>query len=65
MTRGGAHRLTLDRLAFATLLLLALSVGLGDIAQVTTFDAVLLNTVRALLPVAIGLAILTALVDHR
>jgi O-antigen ligase len=65
VTQAAAHRLTLDRLAFATLVLLALLLGLGDIAQVTTIDVVVLNGVRALLPLAIGLAILATLVDHR
>lgn len=63
--RQGLRRLTLDRLAFAVLVLLALSLGLGDIAQVTTTDVVLLSGVRALLPLAIGLAVLAAFVDHR
>jgi O-antigen ligase len=59
------HRLSVDRLAFATLVLVALSLGLGDIAQVTPVDTVLLNGVRALLPLTIGLTILTALRKHR
>jgi O-antigen ligase len=63
--RWSAHRPPLERLAFSMLVLLALSLGLGDIAQVTTIDVVLLNGVRSLLPLAIGLAILAALVDHR
>ena len=61
----GAHWLTLDRLAFGILVLLALSLGLGDIAQLTTLDTVLLNGVHALLPLVIGLAILAAAIDHR
>ena len=65
MIRAWPRLPPLERLAFAMLVLLALSVGLGDIAQVTAIDVVLLNGVRALLPLAIGLAILAALVDHR
>ena len=62
--RGNTHWLTLDRLAFAMLVLLAVSLGLGDIAQVTTLASLLLNGVRSLLPLAVGLTVLAALVDH-
>jgi O-antigen ligase len=52
---------TLDRLAFGALLLLGLTYGLGDIAQVTPLNTVVLNVVRALLPITIGLALLGGL----
>src|SRR2546422_58188 len=42
-----------DRLAYAGLVLLALSLGLGDIAQVTLLDGVVLSAVRALLVVGL------------
>ncbi len=58
-------RLTLERVAFGTLVLLALGLGLGDIAQVTTLDVLLLNGVHTLLPLAIGLTLLSALVSDR
>jgi O-antigen ligase len=48
--------MTLDRAAFGALLLLALSFGFGDITQ-----AVALDVVRALVPVAISLALLAAI----
>jgi O-antigen ligase len=47
----------LDRLAFATVVVLALGFGLGDIAQVTPLDVEVLNGVRGLLPLGIGLAL--------
>jgi O-antigen ligase len=55
------RRLGLERLASAALLTLALGFGLGDIAQVTPFAAVVLNGVRGLLLVAIALALASAL----
>ena len=57
--------MTLDRLAFACLVLLALCVGLGDIASVTSVDAVLLTGVRGLLPLGIGLTLLATLLRRR
>ncbi len=63
--RAVVHGLSLDRLGFATLVLLALSLGLGDIAQVTPVDTVLLAGVHGLLPLTIGLTFLTALRKHR
>jgi O-antigen ligase len=58
-------KLTVERLAFGALLLLALGFGLGDIAQVTTLNIVVLNGVRGLLPLAIGLTVLAAAVARR
>lgn len=55
----------MERLAFVTLVCLALAFGLGDIAQVTPVDVVLLNGVRGLLPLAIGLTLLAQLVLDR
>ncbi|HLZ28224.1 MAG TPA: O-antigen ligase family protein [Chloroflexota bacterium] len=57
--------MTLDRLAFVTLLVLALCVGLGDIASVTSIDAVLFTGVRGLLPLGIALALLATLLGRR
>src|SRR5438067_4105882 len=57
--------LTVERLAVGALVLLALSLGLGDIAEISTVDIVLLNGVRGLLPLAIGLTVLAAVLDHR
>jgi O-antigen ligase len=56
---------TLDRVAFGSLVLLALCVGLGDIAQVTSFGMVLLDGVRGLLPLVIGLSLLATLMKGR
>src|SRR5258708_1842184 len=64
-TSATVRRMKLDRLASAMLVLLALSLGLGDIAQVTPLDSILLAGVHALLPLTMGLALLSALVDHR
>ena len=57
--------MTLDRVAFGTVMVLALCVGLGDISQVTSFDAVLLASVRGLLPLAIGLTLAATLLKRR
>jgi len=54
-----------DRLAYAGLVVLALSLGLGDIAQVTLLDVVVLSAVRGLLPVVLGLALLAAIAQRR
>jgi hypothetical protein len=55
----------IDRLAFGALVLLALGFGLGDIAQVTRLDVIVLNGIRGLLPLAIGLTILTSFFSDR
>jgi hypothetical protein len=47
----------LDRLAFTCLCLLAVSLGVGDIAQVTPFDTAVLNGVHGLLLLVIGLTL--------
>ena len=58
--------MTLERVAFGAIVLLALGlVGLGDIAAVTSVDMVLLAAVRGLLPLAIGLALLATLLKRR
>src|SRR5439155_1966532 len=54
-----------DRLAYAGLVVLPLSLGLGDIAQVTLLDVVVLSAVRGLLPVVLGLALLAAIAQRR
>jgi hypothetical protein len=56
---------TVERLAFGTIVVLAFCLGLGDIARVTTFDTVLLIGIRGLLPLAIGLALLAGLLRRR
>ncbi|HEX8967911.1 MAG TPA: hypothetical protein VF937_08535, partial [Chloroflexota bacterium] len=62
ITAGG---LTLERLTFGTLAALAVSLGLGDIAQVTPAATLLVNGVHALLPAAIGLALIGAIRRRR
>jgi putative inorganic carbon (HCO3(-)) transporter len=46
-----------DRLAFLALLALAACLGLGDIAPLTPINTVVLHSVHALLPLALGLAL--------
>jgi O-antigen ligase len=55
----------LERMAAASLILLALTFGLGDIAQVTPLDALVLNAVHSLLLLVLGLTLLSALRQHR
>jgi putative inorganic carbon (hco3(-)) transporter len=64
-THGQVSRSRLDRLAFGAVGLLALCFGLGDIAQVTSVDVVVLDGVRGLLPLAICLALLACLANRR
>ena len=48
------------RLAWWAVLAVGVLYGLGDIAQISAFNSVLLSSVHALVPVAIGLALLGA-----
>ncbi|HEY0584231.1 MAG TPA: hypothetical protein VGE94_18755, partial [Chloroflexota bacterium] len=52
--------MNVERLAFGALSLLALSFGLGDLGQTTSFSLLMREAVRALLPVCLVLALLHA-----
>ena len=65
-SRGPDSRLQrLDKLAALALVCLAATLGLGDIAQVSPIATLLGNTVRALLPLVIFLALLTSVTARR
>ncbi|HEY2594685.1 MAG TPA: O-antigen ligase family protein [Chloroflexota bacterium] len=55
----------MDRLAWLTLLCLAATAGLGDIAEFNPVATLVLNTVHALLPLAIVLALCSAVRNRR
>ncbi len=58
-------KLSLDTLAWAALVTLALFFGLGDIAQVSTAGALVLNGVHGVLLIAIALALVNALYERQ
>jgi O-antigen ligase len=60
-TRG----MILDRIAYTALLLVALTFGLGDIAEVTPMSTALLTVVRDLLLLAIVLALISSIARER
>ncbi|HEV7666230.1 MAG TPA: O-antigen ligase family protein [Chloroflexota bacterium] len=57
--------MTIERLAFGCLIVLGLTFGLGDLGQANPFSATLRETVRALLPLSVALALVAMVIARR